>query len=753
MSASPQTGEGQRPTVPLPLDERRRRRRESWLIAAAAAVFVLLSWWEIARDPSGNTGLLSNNVVSFLLINVNLLLLILLIFLVTRNVVKLVWERRRGIFGSRLRTRLVVAFVGLTLAPSILLFLVAQGFLQVAFESWFQSRVESALQGSVGIAQSYYQFAANTAFRSARQIARQSEALGLWEPSKIEELRGWTEAKRQEYGLASVELWDQARQSLVRADAPEAPGLPSVSAEAGRTVFSGNDFAETHRWGRADVVRVGVPVRRGDGQVLGAVWVAFVVPRSVADTVRAIARSYEEYRQLNVMRQPIKNSYILTLALLTLVLIFSATWFGIRQARNITRPLLQLAEGTREIAKGNWSYRIEPATDEEVAVLVESFNQMTSELEKTNLELVERRNYVENLLANIAAGVVSIDSTGCISSINPAAERMLGLKFPQVQGRRFEDVFTGPLWAHLAELVQEVQEQPHRDVQRQMKFATGETPVTTLVTARVLQDGRGAAKGVMLFFEDVTHLLRVQRMEAWREVARRLAHEIKNPLTPIQLSAQRLHKRLAGSLTQDDRTVFEECIRVIVQQVEEVKRLVSEFSRFARLPSVRLEPADLNIIVEEALSLFRQAHPQLLFEFAPDPLLPPVDIDRDSLKRALVNILDNAVAACAAVGESGKVTVTTLWLAEWQTVRLEIADTGCGMTAEVKARLFEPYFSTKKDGTGLGLAIASSILAEHQAYIRVFDNLPRGSRFVIDFPVRSAGMSASPGARAQGASA
>ncbi|GIW43991.1 MAG: PAS domain-containing sensor histidine kinase [Candidatus Binatia bacterium] len=718
-----------------PEEERRRRRVESWLILVSAILFLGLVWWEVARDPAAaSAGPLSNNVVSFLLINVNLLLLILLVFLVTRNVVKLVWERRRGIFGSRLRTRLVTAFVALTLAPSILLFLVAQGFLQSAFNAWFNSRVEAALHGSVGVAQSYYQFAANHALRFSREIGRQSRQLGLWADGREDELQNWLARKREEYGLGSVEVWDFERQNEVRATGADSASLPEISADARRTVARGNDVAETHRWGKADVVRVGVPVTDTSGQVVGAVWATYVVPRSVADTVRTIARSFEEYRQLNVIRQPIKNSYILTLALLTLVLIFSATWFGIRQARNITRPLLQLAEGTREIARGNWSYRIEPATDEEIAVLVDSFNQMTNDLEKTNLELVERRNYVENILANIAAGVISVDHLGRISSVNPAAERMLGLSFSRVAGIRVEEVFHRQQWAPLLEMVREASDQSQHEIQRQMHIATGESPLTALVTARSLRDAAGEFKGVILFFEDVTHLLRIQRMEAWREVARRLAHEIKNPLTPIQLSAQRLQRRLAASLSGRDRVVLDECVHVIVEQVEEVKKLVSEFSRFARLPAAQLAPGNLNEIVEESLVLFRQAHPDIEFVFAGDPFLPSIDLDRETLKRALVNLLDNAVAACHQIGDGErKVTVSTLYLGESQTVRLEVADTGCGMTPEVKARLFEPYFSTKKDGTGLGLAIVSSILAEHQAYIRVADNLPRGSRFVIDF--------------------
>ena len=215
-----------------------------------------------------------------------------------------------------------------------------------------------------------------------------------------------------------------------------------------------------------------------------------------------------------------------------------------------------------------------------------------------------------------------------------------------------------------------------------------------------------------------------------------MAHEIKNPLTPIQLSAQRLRKRYGAQLAREDGAVFEECTRTIVGQVEELKRLVNEFSMFARLPAVQLAPHDLNAIIEEALVLFRQGHPEITFEFQSAGELPPVDLDREAIKRALINLLDNAVAACQGVADAGRIEVVTSYLAARGVVRLEVADNGCGMSRDVKLRLFEPYFSTKKEGTGLGLAIVSSVVADHQAYIRVQDNQPRGSRFVIDFPSR-----------------
>jgi len=343
---------------------------------------------------------------------------------------------------------------------------------------------------------------------------------------------------------------------------------------------------------------------------------------------------------------------------------------------------------------------------------------------------------VESILANIAAGVVSLSPTGTLTTLNPAAEAMLGVRLLQVRGKQWTDVFQGLHLQSVGQVIGDALAAPARDVERQLKLTGGEHIVTALVTAKALRDDAGDSRGLMLFLEDVTHLLRVQRMEAWREVARRLAHEIKNPLTPIQLSAQRLRKRYGAQLAAADGALFDECTRTIIGQVEELKRLVNEFSNFARLPTVELVPQDLNAVVEEAVVLFREGHPGIVFDVRPGAALPPVDLDREALKRALINLLDNAVAACKDTPGGGRIDIATAYLEGRGVVRLEVGDNGPGMSREVKLRLFEPYFSTKKEGTGLGLAIVSSVLADHQAYIRVQDNHPRGSRFMIDFPLR-----------------
>jgi len=707
------------------------------IIVLTAVVFLVFAVFETRLAGFSNSASLGGNIVFFLLINFNLILLVLLIFLVTRNVVKLVFERRRGIFGSRLRTRLVLAFVGLSLVPSVLLFFVAVGFLNAAIENWFNVRVESSLEGSLDVAQSYYQFAANNALHFAREVGQQTSELGLWPPGRHADLQSFVQRKLKELNLAGLEVFAANRTSLARADSTEPAQRPPATAAEVRTELSnGQEVTRTYAFGRGDIVRAGVPVRGKDGAIIGAVTVDYLVPRNVSKKARDISRSYEEYRQLSGMKQPIKNGYVLSLALITLVVTFSATWFGIQQAKSITIPLQRLAEGTREVAQGNWDYRIEAGSDEETAVLVDSFNQMTAELQQIHSELVERRKYVENLLANITAGVVSLSHTGAVTMLNRAAEGMLGLRLTQARGKHWAQVFERLDLRKIAEVIDEALGSPDASIERQIKLTGGEHIVTALVSTTALTDDTGTPRGLMLFFEDVTHLLRVQRMEAWREVARRLAHEIKNPLTPIQLSAQRLRKRYAVQLAQEDGKLFDECTRTIIGQVDELKRLVNEFSMFARLPAVELAPHDLNAVVDETLALFRQGHAEVAFEYRPAEGLPPVELDREAIKRALINMLDNAVAACQGIPERGRVEIVVSHLRARGIVRLEVADNGMGMSRDAKLRLFEPYFSTKKEGTGLGLAIVSAIVADHQAYIHVRDNQPRGSRFIIDFPLR-----------------
>ncbi len=759
------------PESPEPLPSRaqapevRRRRREGWIILATAIAVLGFAAFEIRLPQSNGTASISFDAVLVALINLNLILLVLLVFLVGRNIVKLIFERRRGTLGAHLRTRLVGAFVAIAFFPAILLFMVAHAFLGNSIEKWFNGQVENSLEGSLEVAHAYYQDLAGTSLGFARQLAARAGAEGLVVPGRREALRRFLEQRRAEYQLDLVEVFVSG-QPLGRSRRPDLPGGigSEPSNELVRRATGGQEGSAVDSVGEADVIRAAAPLVL-DGRTRAVVVVTSYVPKSVVQRRESIDRAFGEYLRLKIQRRPIQTAYTITLALVALVVIFSATWFGFYMARGITVPIQRLAEGTRAVAQGNLDVRIEGEGEDELGTLVGAFNGMTADLKTSRTELESRRRYLETILANITAGVVSTDASGRITTMNLAAERLLGMSAGACVGRTVGEVFARDAYAEIRQLATELGANPSNSngshvpsaplpplvpldaqggasapVERQLKIARDGQELAVLLTGTRLLDAAGGGQGLVLFLEDVTHLLRVQRMEAWREVARRIAHEIKNPLTPIQLSAQRLRRRYAGQLG-DRGAVFDECTGRIIQQVEELKALVNEFSTFARMPAGAHTNEDLNHLVEEALVLFREGHREIDFAFVPEEGLPVLELDREGIKRAVINILDNAVAACAArrdapPGDPGRVELRTAHHTSLGVVRLEIADNGPGMTGEVKARLFEPYFSTKRDGTGLGLAIVSAIVADHSGFIRVRDNLPRGSRFIMEFPVR-----------------
>jgi len=726
-----------------------QRRREGLIILCTALAVLLFAFFETRLPQFSSSHSLSNNVIFFLLINLNIILLVLLVFLVARNLLKLVFERRQGILGSHLRTRLVLAFVAVSIFPAVLIFLVALGFMTSSIENWFNVQVENSLAGSLEIAQDYYTHAAESALYHAREVGDRVAQENLVAAGEAERLNAFIASKQREYNVGTVQVFGADRQPLAEAHADEVP----TEAVVGRTspllaaALAGRAETRVQSIGKGDIIRAAVPINGRDG-VAGAVIVDYFVPESIANRSAEIARSFQEYRQLKILKQPITSNYIVTLVLVTLLVIFCATWLGLYLAKGITVPIQKLAEGTREVAQGNWQYRIGDADGAHVArydefgTLVGSFNQMTADLETITAELEKRRRSMETILANMTGGVVSLDQAGVVTTINKAAERMLALESRAVLGHDAAEVFARPDLRAVRELVAELgngdgngRSGSSGRAERQTTLVASGRVLNLVLTGTMLRDDAGQPLGLVLFVEDVTEIVKVQRMEAWREVARRIAHEIKNPLTPIQLSAQRLHKRYAERL-KDDGSLFEECTRTIIRQVDELKALVNEFATFARMPAGDHVPENLNGLVEEAMLLFKEGHREIRFAFDADPDLPLLPLDREGIKRALINMLDNAVAACASMNGDALIEVRTRYHRAPGIVALEVADTGIGIEPDTRARLFEPYFSTKQGGTGLGLAIVSTIVADHQGFVRVKDNEPRGSRFVIELPVK-----------------
>ncbi|MEK6602238.1 MAG: ATP-binding protein [Candidatus Binatota bacterium] len=712
-------------------EEAVRRKREGLVILITTLMVLLFAFFEVQLPEVSTESSLSGNIGFFLLLNINIILLILLVFLVVRNLVKLIFERKRRILGSRLRVRLVLAFIALSLVPTLLLFFIAGGFVTRSFERLLDVQVENALQGSLEIGQTYYQNSANNALFYARQVSQRITQEGLFDSQRVSELKEFIQTKQREYNLGTVEVFSPDRLLLVVAFNDQVPTGVTIKPESDflNRALRGLEVTRTQAFGEADIIRGGVPVYSSNREILGAVVVDYYVPKSISKRALQISRSYEQHKHLTILKKPIKNSYILTLLLITLVIIFSATWFGLYLAKGITVPIQSLAEGTHEVAHGNWDYQIEASGDDEIGTLVDSFNQMTRDLKQINMEVERRGRYMETLLANITAGVISVDPTGNVTTINKTAEQILGVKREQVLGKNYGVVFQPEHLQVLREIIEHVR--GRANVEREIKIPLPDQILTVVVTAATLRGDEGNILGIMVFLENITQIQKVQRMEAWREVARRIAHEIKNPLTPIQLSAERLRKRYA-KLLEGDGAILDKCTSTIIKQVEELKNLVNEFSQFARLPTAELAPNDLNEIVKEALFLFKEGHRGINFQFQRGDI-PPLELDRDQIKRALINLLDNAVAA---VEEKGEIKILTAYDSSSGIVQLEVADDGCGLAPEVRARIFAPYFSTKKDGTGLGLAIVSAIVADHRGDIRVRPNEPKGTRFIIELPVR-----------------
>ena len=710
-------------------EDLKRRKREGIVILVTAVMLAALIYFEVQLPEAAPEYSLGGNIVFFLLINVNIILLGLLVFLVVRNLVKLIFERKRRILGSGLQMRLVLAFVALSLVPSVLLFVIAGGLLTRSFDRWFDAKVESALQGSLEIGQTYYQNSANNAIFYARQLSRSITDQGLIGGQFAAALKEFVHSKQKEYNLGTVALFSPDGEPFVVAFNEQVPTGVTVKPAADflTRALRGLEVTSTQAFGDADVIRGGAPIYSADKSIVGVVVVDYFVPRSISKRASQISQSYEGYKYLTFLKAPVKNSYILTLFLITLVLILAATWCGIYLSRGITVPIQKLAEGTHEVAQGNWDYQIESGGDDEIGVLMNSFNHMTGDLKRIKLELERRGKVVEMLLANIAAGVVSLDPAGKITTWNKAAEKMLGVAAADAVGKPYQEIFRAEPLRAIRDIVESVK--GDRSVEREIKIPLPQQVLTLVLSVAALRDDDGSSLGMMLFLEDITQIQQVQRMEAWREVARRIAHEIKNPLTPIQLSAERLRKRYAAML-DDDGAILDNCTSTIIQQVDELKHLVNEFSQFARLPSAQLLPNDLNEIVNEALFLFKEGHNGVDFQFASGPI-PRVELDREQIKRVLLNLLDNAVAA---VEENGEIKLSTAYDPRRGMVRLEIADNGCGLAADIRAKIFEPYFSTKENGTGLGLTIVSQIIEDHRGYIRALPNHPRGTRFTIELP-------------------
>ncbi|MBI4240396.1 MAG: PAS domain S-box protein [Candidatus Rokubacteria bacterium] len=739
----------------MPLTSQLERRKRNLLIISGILVLLVGAMaFEVGiRSPQIPV---ASNLIVLALFNLNLILFLLLLFLLFRNLVKLSFERREKVLGSKFKTRLVIAFLSLALTPTVLIFIIASNFITTSIEGWFKPQVERPLDEALQVAQTYYQQLEATALRQGRALSRTLARERLLREERRETLVSFLVEQQEQLGLAGLTVFGRTGQELVHVKDPvlEAAATRVVNQEHLRKALGGRELTTVRELDNGDLIQAVVPIwsAGAERELLGALVVSTHVTQRLEARVRAISRAFEDYKQLKLLKSPIKGIYILLFMLMTLVIVFSVTWFGLYLARGITVPIQLLAEGTRAVAAGNLTYKVQARADDEIGILVDSFNRMTEDLAQSkakleeayldlqakHAELEERRRYTETVLQAVATGVVSLDPEGRITTVNGAAARMLGLPVEQAVGRPFRQIFSGQELNEVGALVQQMDRVREGTLERQIHLRRDGHAVSFLGSATALTGTEGEYAGMVLVLDDLTELLGAQRLAAWREVAQRIAHEIKNPLTPIQLSAQRLRRRLADR-SPEERRLVEECTATIIHEVEGLRQLVDEFSRFARMPALSPKPTDLHRLLEGVVTLYRESYPTLSLKTSFDPELPTVEADPDQIKRALLNLVDNAVEA---VGQAGEISLEAAFVPASKRVRISVSDNGVGIPPEDREKLFLPYFSTKAAGMGLGLAIVQQIVTDHGGALWVEDNVPKGSRFVIELPVERRGAAA-----------
>jgi two-component system nitrogen regulation sensor histidine kinase NtrY len=751
------------------------RRTVPWILAGTVAVLLalivaqqLLNRGSVVTPETG-----SDTLLLYALSSLNFAAFIVFSFILLRSLLKLRRERREGQTGSRIQTRLLVYFIGLSLLPIAAMAAFSYLFLNRSIEKWMGrlpenvvERVREQQRDSLGSQNQKLRETA-TLLATAIKARPQSE----WRAT-LDQLAATGE-------LSAIEIISENGQTLAHSEAPlpqaQRDELIAVlqrardpNMEASETLTDGKGFDLTS-----------VPLT-GSSRLL-------LVPHRLGDTdvIDTIAGSQREYQHLLQRQRKVRLLGLSTLGLMTLLLLFASTWVAIHLARGLAAPIRSLAEASKEVARGNLSHRVDTIADDELALLAESFNQMTAELEQNrlhiedgaaalrekNLALEERRNYIETVLESLSTGVVSLDQNDCVTTINTAAISILRLSEAPPAWAKLTTLLSSDDRVALDRLLRRARRAGRAAEQGQLTRGAVGGPIPVALTATALMGGAGSDRGVVLVIEDLSELLSAQRAAAWSEVARRIAHEIKNPLTPIQLSAERIARNFrirvngvesepgaiatgskgsAGShqspngdngfaLTEENREeltrVVEECTTSITREVAGLKALVDEFSRFARMPPPHMEAGDLNEVIRQTAQLYADRLDGVELQLTLAEQLPPAMLDTEQVKRVFVNLTDNALESLATMSDMRGLTIKTRHDAGRDLLIATVEDTGEGIPAGDLKRLFQPYFSTRGRGTGLGLAIVARIITEHGGRVYAEGNVPQGARFIIELPV------------------
>lgn len=643
---------------------------------------------------------ITTRVILLILLNVNIIALLTLMFFVAKALTRLYLERKQKVLGSRFKTKIVVVFVILTSIPSVLLFLGASGLVTNYIDRWFTPQFRQPIDSTLSIAKAIYDIERKKTLEAAHSIVSKGSLPAGYKVTRYHEIP----------------------------DNPSDLIKEAFEGEEGTEVISGKD---------GDTVRAVVPDVSSGGHA-GVVVVESHIPGEITSNIEKIKSAYEDYIKLEAWKHPLKLNYLIFLGFFTLIVIFTALWASLRIARGISEPIQKLAEATGKVASGNLDVDVGLKRDDEIGLLIHSFNHMVKELKESKetihaayTESDRRRLSMENILENIQTGVISLDAEGKVNTINSAACAILNVSSHDVMGKSYGEILSAIKSDSLQEMIRGIRLKTLGTLEKEVGATIRGRRRMLRVSIMGLRDKEANYLGLLVVFDDLTNVIKAQKALAWQEVARRIAHEVKNPLTPIKLSTERMLKKWEQK-DEDFAQVFEGSMRTIVKEVDSLRRLVDEFSRFEKMPEITKSPSSLAGIIDEVVNLYRD-YKGISVKVSLPGNLPLIDMDGEQFKRVLINLFENAIQA---MNNSGNIEVKVYVDYPTNRVFIDVADNGPGIREEDKEKLFLPYFSTKKEGTGLGLAIASKIIREHMGYLRVRDNVPGGTVFTIELPIK-----------------
>ncbi len=697
-------------------------RMMTLLLAAAALILGIATFTLLAGGISFGVG--PNTV--YLLVMASVVLLLLLGAVLAGRVTRVWVERRRGSAGSKLHVRLVVLFAGVAVIPVILVSIFASVFFSLGIQSWFNDRVRTALHESVQASRGYLQLNEESIRSDAASMASDLANLSPSLASNPKWFNQYLNTQTGLRGLTLAAIYEPVTGTVVAA----ASALGALGPDA----LQGWTAERPPNWARniAAAGEVAVFTTQDGAQVRAVVQMATQpalllmigrpIDQTILDHMRNTEHAVAEYDRLDQNRSGLEITFALIFALVTLLVLAAATLIGLVLANQIARPIGKLIRAAERVRGGDLDVRVpEIDTEDEIAGLSRAFNRMTGQLASQRRELMAaygqidaRRRFTEAVLSGVSAGVIGLDAQGLITLPNSAASRLVEQDLLAAVGRKLDQVV--PEFAPLLAAAE-----AHPDGEHMEEIRVGPPARRRVLLARIAADRQGDQGGFVATFDDITELQAAQRKAAWADVARRIAHEIKNPLTPIQLSAERLKRRFTREITSDPET-FVQCADTIVRHVGDIGRMVDEFSAFARMPQPQIRPADLSQLAREALVLQKAARPEIVWRIDLPDRGPVVPCDRRQLGQALTNLLNNAAEAVAMRPGAGHIALSIDDDPAADTVAFVVTDDGIGLpTQSDRLRLMEPYVTHKPKGTGLGLAIVKKVMEDHGGAVTLED--------------------------------